>query len=123
MPGEDQRLEIAMGRMLRIGVTGAALIVLSGGVLYVGRFPGAVPNYQHFHGASTGFGNLSTILAGISHFDGGSMISLGILVLIATPICRVIFGVIGFSLLRDRLYAAVSAIVLIILLLSFFTRR
>jgi uncharacterized membrane protein len=31
--------------------------------------------------------------------------------------------VVGFSLLRDRLYATVSVIVLIILILSFVTRR
>jgi uncharacterized membrane protein len=39
--------------------------------------------------------------------------------LIATPIGRVLFGVVGFALLKDRLYTAVSAIVLTILLLSF----
>jgi uncharacterized membrane protein len=42
-------------------------------------------------------------LAGVSSFDSQSLIELGILLLIATPVCRVIFGVVGFSLLRDRL--------------------
>ncbi|MGO9337012.1 MAG: DUF1634 domain-containing protein [Terracidiphilus sp.] len=43
--------------------------------------------------------------------------------LIATPACRVLFGVAGFSMLRDRFYSAVSFIVLVILVLSFCTRR
>jgi uncharacterized membrane protein len=62
-------------------------------------------------------------LVGVSSFDSQCLIELGILLLIATPVCRVIFGVVGFSLLRDRLYATVSVIVLIILILSFVTRR
>jgi uncharacterized membrane protein len=55
--------------------------------------------------------------------DSRSVIEFGILLLIATPVCRVIFGVVGFALLRDRFYTAVSAIVLAILLFSFFVRR
>jgi uncharacterized membrane protein len=51
------------------------------------------------------------------------VIAFGILLLIATPGCRVLFGVVGFSILRDRFYAAVSVIVLVILVLSFGTRR
>ena len=42
--------------------------------------------------------------------------------LIATPVCRVIFGVVGFALERDQTYTIVSAIVLIVLLMSFFVR-
>ena len=34
-PGSDQGLEMAMGRMLQIGVTVAALVVLLGGILYL----------------------------------------------------------------------------------------
>ena len=48
---------------------------------------------------------------------------LGILLLIATPVCRVIFGVVGFALLRDKLYTAVSLIVLAVLVFSFVTGR
>jgi uncharacterized membrane protein len=119
----DQRLEIAMGNMLRIGVTIAALVVLAGGVLYLKQFHGPTPDYQHFHGASAAYGNVGVILSGVRQLDSRSLIAFGILLLIATPVCRVIFGVIGFSLERDRIYATVSAIVLAILLTSFFTRR
>jgi|ERR1700733_765231 uncharacterized membrane protein len=119
----DQRLEIAMGNMLRIGVTIAALVVLTGGVLYLRQFHGPAPDYQHFYGASAAYGNVGVILSGVRQLDSRSLIAFGILLLIATPVCRVIFGVIGFSLERDLIYATVSAIVLAILLTSFFTRR
>ena len=51
MPATDQRLEVAMGQMLRIGVTVAALVVLAGGVLYLFHASGPPPDYSHFHGA------------------------------------------------------------------------
>lgn len=120
---QNQRLEIAMGRMLQIGVTVAALVVLLGGVLYLKQFSGPIPDYRQFHAAPGGYETVHGILAGVSSFDSQSLIELGILLPIATPVCRVIFGVVGFSLLRDRLYATVSVIVLIILILSFVTRR
>jgi uncharacterized membrane protein len=121
--GSDHRLEMAMGRMLQIGVTGSALVVLAGGILYLKQFGGAQPNYRHFHGAPAGLVSVHGILSGLSQFDTRSVIAFGILLLIATPICRVIFGVVGFALLRDRFYAGVSAVVLGILLFSFFLRR
>jgi uncharacterized membrane protein len=123
MSEKDQRLEVAMGHMLRIGVTVAALVVLAGGILYLAQAGGAMPDYQHFHGAPAAYEHVGAVIAGVLHLDSKSLIELGILLLIATPVCRVLFGVVGFALLKDRLYAAVSAVVLIVLLLSFFTRR
>lgn len=120
---QNQRLEIAMGRMLQIGVTVAALVVLVGGALYLSQFTGPIPDYQRFHGAPAAYESVHGVLLGVGRFDSGSLIALGILLLIVTPTCRVISGVVGFSILRDRFYAAVSVIVLIILVLSFCTRR
>jgi uncharacterized membrane protein len=119
----DQRLEIAMGQMLRIGVTVAALVVLAGGVLYLTQFRGPAPDYQHFHGSPEAHESVGAIVAGAFQLDSTSLIECGILLLIATPVCRVAFGVIGFSLLKDRFYAAISVVVLAILLFSFFLRR
>ena len=121
--GNDHGLEMAMGRMLQIGVTVAALVVLAGGILYLRQFGSTQPDYQHFHGAPQGLVSVHGILRGLIHLDAQSVIGFGILLLIATPICRVIFGVVGFALLRDRFYAGVSAVVLGILLFSFFLRR
>lgn len=123
MPKTDHRLEIAMGHMLRVGVTVAAFVVLAGGVLYLFQAQGTPPDYQHFHGAPATYEHIASIVSGALHFDSRSLIEFGILLLIATPIGRVIFGVVGFALLKDRLYAVISLIVLIVLLGSFFTKR
>lgn len=123
MQQTDQRLEIAMGYMLRIGVTVAALVVLAGGVLYLAQFQAAPPDYRHFHAAPAANEHIGSILAGVGRFDSKSVIEFGILLLIATPICRVLFGVVGFALLKDRFYAVVSTIVFAILVSSFFARH
>jgi len=119
---QDRRLEIAMGHMLRIGVTLAALVVLAGGVLYLARTGGPAPDYSHF----TAIANpdpLGSIVEGTAHLNSRSLIQLGILLLIATPVCRVLFGVVGFALLRDRFYVMVSAVVLAVLIYSLLGRR
>ncbi len=123
MGASDQRLEIAMGQMLRIGVTVAAVVVFLGGVLYICHASGPHPDYSYFHGASAAGYHIGSILSGSVHFESRSLIEFGILLLVATPVCRVLFGVVGFSLLKDWLYTAVSALVLTVLLVSFFMRR
>lgn len=119
----DQQLERSMGRMLQIGVTVAALAVLAGGALRLIHSQGPAPDYAHFHGAPAAYEHAGSILKGAANLDGNSMILFGILLLIATPVCRVLFGVIGFTLMKDRLYAVVSAVVLTILVLSFVVHR
>jgi uncharacterized membrane protein len=50
--------------------------------------------------------------------DPAAVIQVGVLLLIATPVARVVFAVIGFALERDRLYVAVSLAVLAVLAAS-----
>ena len=52
------------------------------------------------------------------HLQSRGMIQLGLLLLIATPVARVVFAVIGFYLERDRMYTIVSLIVLAVLVFS-----
>jgi uncharacterized membrane protein len=87
--------------MLRIGVILAALVVLVGGILYIFHANRPIPDYSHFHGAPTAEEHVGSICAGAIHFESKSLIKFGILLLIATPLCRVLFGVVGFSLLKD----------------------
>jgi uncharacterized membrane protein len=122
MMGSDQRLEIAMGHMLRIGVTVAAIVVLTGGILYLSRPSGPVPDYSHFNGAPAADKHIVSIFTGALRFNSSSLIELGILLLIATPVLRVLLGFIGFVLMKDWLYAGVGALVLIILALCFISR-
>lgn len=119
----DQRIEILVGIMLRTGVLLAAAIVLTGGILYLAHAHGPRPNYQHFRPGPSQFTAISGIFHGVAALNPESIIMLGLLVLIATPVARVGMCIVGFLFERDRLYTIVSAIVLLILLYSLFLHK
>jgi uncharacterized membrane protein len=118
----DQKLEILIGHTLRIGVLTAALIVLIGGAVYLVQNHSAVPRYHAFHTAATRSDNLSGVVRNIRALNSFGIIQLGLLVLIATPILRVIFSVVAFALERDALYVVATLIVLMVLLYSLFAK-
>jgi uncharacterized membrane protein len=117
----DQKLELAIGRMLQAGVLLAALVVLIGGGLYLRQSSGASlqrPDYIHFHGESEQLRSPTRIVALAAHGNPEGLIQLGLLLLIATPIVRVIVAGVGFLMERDQMYVWVSIIVLAVLLYS-----
>jgi len=50
--------------------------------------------------------------------SGRGLVQLGLLLLIATPIARVVFSIVGFVRQRDWLYVGVTAVVLALLAYS-----
>jgi uncharacterized membrane protein len=83
---EDQLLEIAMGRMLRIGVSLSAFVVIVGGALYLGEYHAPMPDYSQFHLSPAPYRSVIAILASLTHLESKSLTDFGILRLIATPI-------------------------------------
>jgi len=114
----DQKMEIAMGHLLRIGVMLAASVVLIGGILYLKQMRGPHPDYATFHGAAPDLRHPADVLTLLPTGDSNAIMQFGLLLMIATPIARVIFGAIGFFAEKDWLYTAVSLIVLAVLLYS-----
>jgi uncharacterized membrane protein len=115
----DKRLETIIGYTLRLGVLAAAALVLAGGVYYLSENAFTPADYHTFHPAAKSSLDLSGIVRNAAALNSLGIIQLGLLVLIATPIVRVILSVIAFVLERDFLYAVVTSIVLAVLLYSF----
>ena len=124
---QDQRMEVAMAILLRAGVITAAVLVAVGGALVLRHPSSPVPNYTVFRppgehaataSANVAFRSISGVLAQLRTGSGGSIIALGLLVLVATPIARVVFAIVGFARERDWLYTVVSLVVLAILAFS-----
>ena len=120
--GMDRILTMTIGYTLRIGVITAAAIVLAGGILYLARNAFATPDYRTFHAASTYSRTLPGIFQSALALDSYGIIQLGLLVLVATPVLRVIFSVIAFVLEKDILYTVATVIVLGVLLYSLFVQ-
>jgi uncharacterized membrane protein len=124
MSWDDKRVETWVGIMLRTGVLIAAAVVLTGGILYLAGH-GAAPrnDYRHFHGQPPQYASLSGAVSNVNLHDPRSIIMLGLLILIATPVARVGMCIVGFVFERDRMYVAVSTVVLAILLYSLFLHK
>ena len=114
----DHDLDLSVAAMLRFGVTLAAIVVFAGGLLSLRQPWSMTPDYTHFHAGDEALRSISGIIRGALHFDSQSIIQIGLLVLIATPVARVVMCVIGFARQRSALYVVISSIVLAILVYS-----
>ena len=118
----DHRIDELMGLLLRSGVLLAACIVLVGGAIYLARHP-RPSDYRVFQGQPENLRTISGIFSEAVAGHGRGLIQLGLLVLIATPISRVIFSVLAFLYQRDWKYVVFTLIVLGLLLYSLLGRR
>jgi uncharacterized membrane protein len=117
-PWNDAQMDVAIAMILRTGVMLAAITVLVGGVFYLRRYGGTLPDYRVFHGEPSDLRSLWGIIQDTLALRPRGIIQCGLLLLIATPIMRVAFAVVAFALQRDRVYVMVTLIVLGVLLYS-----
>ena len=89
MSAGDHRLEVLIGRVLRIGV------IVSSTCLAVGLVLSLVSSATFFPGASA------------------ALLNIGILVLIVTPAARVAFSTVQYAMARDWPFTILTSIVLL----------
>ncbi len=111
-PWTDERISRIIATLLRLGVTSAAALVLLGGSLYLARHGLEPASYRVFRGEPSAYRSVAGILGAARHLSGRALIQLGLLLLIATPIARVVSATMAFALERDRIYVLVCLIVL-----------
>jgi uncharacterized membrane protein len=114
----DKSIERGISVLLRTGVALSGLIVLAGGIYYLAAHAGDATDYGVFKGQPVEHRAIGQIIAGAFALRAQSVIQLGILALIATPILRVAFSLVGFAIERDGKYVAISSVVLALLLCS-----
>jgi uncharacterized membrane protein len=118
--GPDERLDQALGKLLRFGVVLAALVVGAGGAVYLLQHGGEPARYGVFLGEPAELRQPSGIVGEATEGHGRGLIALGLLLLIATPVARVAFAALAFLRQRDWLYVGVSLFVLAVLLWGLF---
>lgn len=114
-------IQQAIGWILRIGVISSMLIVFIGGCVYLYRHSTETVHYKAFVGVPKFIDSPAGIWHGIFAWRGRAIIQAGIILLIATPVLRVIFSAISFILEKDWLYTAISVLILAIILISALT--
>jgi uncharacterized membrane protein len=110
----DRELDLIIARILRAGVALSAAIVLAGGAWYLAASDDARPPFQHFAGVR-GIRALTALPA------PEVVILAGLLLLIATPVARVMFSMVAFAMEKDWAYVGITAIVLGVLAYSIVT--
>jgi uncharacterized membrane protein len=114
----DKQVEEIIGNILRTSVLISAAVTLFGGVLYLVRYGQSAPAYHVFRGEPAYLRDLYGIFSDLMVFRSRGIIQFGILLLIATPVARVVFSIIAFFVQRDRTYGVVTCIVLAALIYS-----
>ncbi len=116
----DERLDHALGHLLRGGVLLAGLVVLVGGAAFLDEHWSASADYRTFHEGDSALRHPAGILRTALTLDPAGILQLGILLLIATPVARVVFTVFAFGRQRDWAYVVITLVVLSLLLFGLF---
>jgi uncharacterized membrane protein len=116
---KDEDIERMIGKLLRTGVLLSLTIVLTGGIVYLVRHGGQRAQFDVFRGEPDKMKMPGAMWQAIWHGEGRPLIAFGLLVLILTPIARIIVSVVGYVLEKDYLYILITLFVLTIILWNF----
>lgn len=117
----DHDIEQFIGLQLRYGVILSSVIVFIGGLIYLsqsGQLP--LPAYHQFIGTKGGYTSIAQIFSGVRGLRAKGIIQFGVVVLIATPILRIAFSLVGFVLEKDKMYILITTVVLTVMMISIF---
>ncbi len=118
----DKSVELFLGGLLRWGVFLAAVVVFAGGVWFVAQSYEVPQNYRTFRGEPVELRGVPQILQQAIELHPLGLIQFGLLLLIATPVARVVFSVLGFALERDWMYVVITLLVLGLLIYTLTSR-
>lgn len=111
-PNRMSDVELAVSKLLRLGVFISAAVIIIGLIQYLVTGNSGYPGDTY----PTSFG---TILHGFIQWKSMAVIETGLLLLILTPVLRVFVSLFVFMQEKDYRFAAITALVFIILIVSF----
>jgi uncharacterized membrane protein len=117
-------VEVVISRLLQVGVVTSMLLVAGGTVVSFAHHPDYLtdpPALARLTRPGAAFPHtLADVARGVRAGRGRAMVTVGLLLLIATPVVRVAVSVVAFALERDARYVVITTVVLGLLFLSFF---
>lgn len=118
------KLELVLSNILKIGTTiSIGLIVLGMTLLFIkGDSLGYTIDtlVNPYTPVNTGILDYSMVYRGLIMLEGLSIILLGLIVMVATPILRITLGILVFIFEKDGVCVLVATITLILILLAIF---
>lgn len=114
---KDTDIQNIIGWVLRGGVFLSIGVCLCGAAIYLFGHGHDIANYHIFKGVPDSV-QIGDLFKNIATLRGRAIIQAGIILLIATPIFRVLFSAIGFAAEKDYLYTGITLLVLAIIFMS-----
>ncbi len=116
-------MECTMGRLLRTGVLICCVVMVAGAVLYLRQDGALQASYKQFRGEPEALESISGVLAEVRRGSARGIIQLCAIMMIATPVFRVVSAVAGFARMKDGRFTAISLIVLTLLAFGLFASK
>lgn len=111
-------LQHVVSFVLRAGVIVSTSVGLLSGIYNLAHHASDRVGFPHFQGTPEADRKIPSILTGSLYLHPRALMMLAILLLLLTPIVRVIVSLLGFIKERDRVYVTVTTVVLLTLLAS-----
>ncbi len=114
----EQQFEQLLSNLLKYGVLIASSVVLVGGILYLLRHGSEPVDYGFFQGVPSKLCSPTGVVTAALSGSYSGIIQLGLLLLVATPIVRVVISLLVFLKQREYIFSAISLFVLTALIYS-----
>ncbi|MES2447167.1 MAG: DUF1634 domain-containing protein [Bacteroidota bacterium] len=116
----DKDVQVILGTLLRVGVILSTAVVLLGGIIFLTTQSSHSVSFSEFKPEQTKFSSVAEIIVGLKNMDGLAIIQFGVLLLIFTPIARVVFSIFSFLMEKDYMYVIIGIIVLCVIITSLY---
>lgn len=109
-----RKTELVISHVLRAGVLLSAAVILAGVLDFYITYSGKAKPVAEAT-------SLGAVWSGLGHAEPSSIVTAGLVLLLATPVVRVAVSIIAFAVEHDIIYVGITVLVLAILLFSFFS--
>jgi len=116
----SEKMQIAIGQILRVGVFISFILVSIGGAQYLWKNGNAPMSFAMFSTLPAHFVTVPTIFLHAFDFSALGLIQLGLLTLVLLQLARVIFTTAMFVVLRESLFIIICLFILSVLIYSLF---
>jgi uncharacterized membrane protein len=117
------RMEVVLSQLLRMGVVISAALIFVGILVSLVRHPDYLSDPGTLARLTDPGGAFPHTMADLGwelgQFRGRAIVTVGLLVLIATPVLRVAVSIAAFAVAREWRFVVITAAVLLVLLVSF----
>lgn len=122
-PARDRRFDMQLSRVLIWGTMAAGAVIATSAIVLIATEGRTTASFATFDPAAADGQSIAKVIRGVTALEPRSLLLLGVIMVIATPVLRVAFSLITFAIERDRLYVLITAVVLAVLGYSLFLAR